>query len=110
MKATPEAPPGVVSTASCATSPVSNTSSQPTKDAPRSASSRRPASSRTRANIEYVGAKAVDLLTPEGRNLYSEQRFKGDIDLSALEHLIEAEGAQKIPFCMITVPTIPAGD
>ncbi len=51
----------------------------------------------TRANIEYVGAKAVDLLTREGRNLYSEQRFKGDIDLFELERLIEAEGAQKIP-------------
>ncbi|MGA9599611.1 MAG: tryptophanase [Methylocystis sp.] len=63
----------------------------------------------TRANIEYVGAKAVDLLTREGRNLYSEQRFKGDIDLSELERLIEAEGAQKIPFCMITITNNTGG-
>src|SRR5208283_1833296 len=63
----------------------------------------------TRANIEYVGAKAVDLLTPEGRNLYSEQRFKGDIDLFELERLIEAEGAQKIPFCMITITNNTGG-
>jgi len=63
----------------------------------------------TRANIEYVGAKAVDLLTPEGRDLYSEQRFKGDIDLAVLERLIEAEGAQKIPFCMITVTNNSGG-
>ena len=63
----------------------------------------------TRANIEYVGAKAIDLLTREGRNLYSEQRFKGDIDLAALERLIEAEGARKIPFCMITVTNNTGG-
>jgi tryptophanase len=63
----------------------------------------------TRANIEYVGARAVDLLTREGRDLYSEQRFKGDIDLVALERLIEAEGAQKIPFCMITVTNNAGG-
>ncbi|ARN83754.1 tryptophanase [Methylocystis bryophila] len=63
----------------------------------------------TRANIEYVGAQAVDLLTREGRDLYSEQRFKGDIDLFALERLIETEGAQKIPFCMITVTNNSGG-
>ncbi len=63
----------------------------------------------TRANIEYVGAKAVDLLTAEGRNLQSEQRFKGDIDLFALERLIELEGAAKIPFCMITVTNNSGG-
>jgi tyrosine phenol-lyase len=63
----------------------------------------------TRANIEYAGAKAVDLLTPDGRNLYSEQRFKGDIDLVALERLIENEGAQNIPFCMITVTNNSGG-
>ncbi len=57
----------------------------------------------TRANIEYVGARAVDLLAPEGRDLYSDKRFKGNIDLSGLERLIETEGANNIPFCMITV-------
>ena len=57
----------------------------------------------TRANIEYVGARAVDLLAPAGRDLYSNKRFKGNMDLSALERLIETEGAKNIPFCMITV-------
>ena len=37
----------------------------------------------TRANIEYVGAKAIDLLTPEGRDLYSERRFKGNMDIAS---------------------------
>jgi hypothetical protein len=35
----------------------------------------------TRANIEYVGAQAVDLLTPEGQDIYSERRFKGNMDI-----------------------------
>jgi len=63
----------------------------------------------TRANIEYVGAKAIDLLTPAGRDLRSERRFKGDIDLAALERLIQIEGAEKIPFCMITVTNNSGG-
>jgi tryptophanase len=63
----------------------------------------------TRANIEYVGASAVDLLTAEGRDLYSEQRFKGNIDLRALERLIDSEGAENIPFCMITVTNNTGG-
>ena len=63
----------------------------------------------TRANIEYVGANAVDLLTREGRDLHSERRFKGDIDLVALERVIELEGAKNIPFCMITVTNNSGG-
>jgi tyrosine phenol-lyase len=63
----------------------------------------------TRANIEYAGAKAIDLLSPESRDLYSERRFKGDIDLAALERLIETEGARNIPFCMITVTNNAGG-
>src|SRR3984893_16497097 len=34
----------------------------------------------TRANIEYAGAQAVDLLTPEGQDIYSETWFKGNMD------------------------------
>jgi tryptophanase len=63
----------------------------------------------TRANIEYVGAEAVDLLTEEGRDLYRDAPFKGDIDLMALERLIEATGVERIPFCMITVTNNAGG-
>ncbi len=63
----------------------------------------------TRANIEYVGAKAVDLLAPGGRDLYSDKRFKGNMDIFALERLIETEGANNIPFCMITVTNNAGG-
>jgi tryptophanase len=63
----------------------------------------------TRANIEYVGAQAVDLLTPEAQDIYSERRFKGNMDTGKLAHLIETEGAANIPFCMITVTNNTGG-
>ncbi|WOJ91090.1 tryptophanase [Methylocapsa polymorpha] len=63
----------------------------------------------TRANIEYVGAQAVDLLTPEGQDIYSDARFKGNMDVGKLERLIETKGAKAIPFCMITVTNNAGG-
>jgi tryptophanase len=62
-----------------------------------------------RANIEYSGAQAVDLLTPEGEDIYSETRFKGNMDIGKLAHIIETKGAANIPFCMITVTNNAAG-
>jgi tryptophanase len=56
----------------------------------------------TRANIEAVGARAVDLPTPESLDLGKEFPFKGNIDLAALESLLAAS-AEKIPLVMITV-------
>lgn len=63
----------------------------------------------TRANIEYVGATAVDLPCAAAADLYAETRFKGDIDLEALEALIAREGAERIPFCMITATNNAGG-
>lgn len=63
----------------------------------------------TRANIEYVGAQALDLPTPEGLEIYSSQPFKGNMDIGALENVIETEGANRIPMCMITVTNNAAG-
>lgn len=63
----------------------------------------------TRANIEFAGAKAVDLLTSEGKNPASTHPFKGNMDIAALEALIEAEGVENIPFCMITVTNNTGG-
>jgi tryptophanase len=63
----------------------------------------------TRANIEYVGAQAVDLLTPEGQDIYSERRFKGNMDIGRLETIIATKGAKNIPFCMITVTNNAGG-
>ncbi len=63
----------------------------------------------TRANFEYSGAQAVDLLTPEGEDIYSETRFKGNMDIGKLAHIIDTKGQGNIPFCMITVTNNAAG-
>jgi len=62
----------------------------------------------TRANIEYVGATALDLPSAKAADIHAETRFKGDIDLEALERVLEREG-KKIPFCMITATNNTGG-
>ena len=63
----------------------------------------------TRANIEYVGAKAIDLPTPESRDIYSDKRFKGNMDVARLRQTIQTTGAANIPFCMMTVTNNAGG-
>ena len=57
----------------------------------------------TRANIEFTGARAVDLPVPEAADTQVQLPFKGNMDAQALERLIEAEGAARIPLVMLTV-------
>jgi tyrosine phenol-lyase len=57
----------------------------------------------TRANIEFTGARAVDLPTPEAADTQARLDFKGNMDVRALERLIETEGAASIPLVMLTV-------
>jgi len=49
----------------------------------------------TRANVEFAGAEALDLLTAEGRQPGLEHPFKGNMDVDALERLIEQAGASE---------------
>src|SRR5713226_7912780 len=56
----------------------------------------------TRANIEFTGARAVDLPVPEAADTQLRLDFKGNMDVDALERLIESEGAQNIPLIMLT--------
>ena len=46
----------------------------------------------TRANIEFMGAKAVDLPVREAADTQARLPFKGNIDVDALEALIQREG------------------
>ena len=57
----------------------------------------------TRANIEFVGAEAVDLPIPEGRQPSLQHPFKGNMDVGALEELIGRVGRERIPLAMLTV-------
>src|SRR3954470_11534657 len=43
----------------------------------------------TRANVEFTGAEAVDLVIEEGKQPASTHPFKGNMDVSALEALIQ---------------------
>jgi len=56
----------------------------------------------TRANIEHSGCATVDLLTPEGQDPNSDAPFKGNMDLDALEKLLN-ERADDVPFVMVTI-------
>lgn len=63
----------------------------------------------TRANIEYSGAVAVDLLNTVGKQPSVRADFKGNMDVEALEELIKQEGHQNIPLVMITVTNNSGG-
>jgi tyrosine phenol-lyase len=63
----------------------------------------------TRANIESNGATALDLPCPEAGDTQSRLPFKGNIDVAALEALIEREGSERIPLVMVTVTNNSGG-
>ncbi len=63
----------------------------------------------TRANIEFVGAKAVNLLTDEGLDPSTIAPFKGNMDIEKLEKCIKEHGSNTNPFAMITVTNNTGG-
>ncbi|HUI55423.1 MAG TPA: tryptophanase [Bryobacteraceae bacterium] len=63
----------------------------------------------TRANIEFTGARAVDLPIPAAADTQARVDFKGNMDVNALESLIAAEGASNIPLVMMTVTNNSGG-
>lgn len=63
----------------------------------------------TRANIEFTGAKAVNLLCEEGLQPALKHPFKGNMDLKKLRAFIEEHGRENIPFGMLTVTNNTGG-
>jgi tryptophanase len=63
----------------------------------------------TRANVEYQGAEARDMVIPEGRDPAVDHPFKGNMDLGVLEQTIAEVGADRIPLVMVTVTNNSGG-
>ncbi len=63
----------------------------------------------TRANIEFVGAEAVDLPVAEGKQPALVHPFKGNMDVAALEELIQRVGRERIPLAMLTITNNSGG-
>jgi tryptophanase len=62
----------------------------------------------TRANVEFTGAEAVDLVIAEGRDPAVIHPFKGNVDVPALERLL-AERAADVPVVFVTVTNNSGG-
>jgi tryptophanase len=63
----------------------------------------------TRANVEYRGAEAKDLVIADGTDPAARLPFKGNMDVDALVALIEARGVDSIPLVMLTVTNNSGG-
>jgi tryptophanase len=62
----------------------------------------------TRANVEYTGTEAVDLVIAEGRDPAVVHPFKGNMDLEALEALL-SERAKDVPVVFVTITNNSGG-
>jgi tryptophanase len=60
----------------------------------------------TRANVEFAGAEAVDLVIAEGRVPATEHPFKGNMDLAALERVLTESD---VPCVVVTVTNNSGG-
>ncbi len=63
----------------------------------------------TRANVEYTGAEARDLVVPEGLDPSCVLPFKGNMDLDALARFLDEVPAERIPLGMTTITNNASG-
>ncbi len=63
----------------------------------------------TRANIEFMGCEAHDLLVEIGKHPEKRADFKGNMDVDQLVKFINEKGAGNIPLVMLTVTNNSGG-
>jgi len=63
----------------------------------------------TRANVEFAGGEALDLVIPEGLSPSSRHPFKGNIDLVRLEQLLAARGPAGVALVLLTLTNNAGG-
>jgi len=63
----------------------------------------------TRANIEFNGGEALDIVIEEGKHPDMIHPFKGNMDTKKLEELIKERGVENIPICMMTITNNAGG-
>ena len=57
----------------------------------------------TRGNVERLGAQALDLPCPEAADLDSQEPFKGNIDLAALERTLSGPDGDRVGLVLMTI-------
>lgn len=63
----------------------------------------------TRANIEFTGAKAIDVMPDNSKDPELYLPFKGNIDLEKLENLIKNTGSENVGAVIMTVTNNSSG-
>lgn len=63
----------------------------------------------TRANIEFNGAEAIDIPTPQAKDRNSTFPFKGNMDVARLDELVNKHGAANIGAVILTVTNNSGG-
>jgi tryptophanase len=63
----------------------------------------------TRANVEFAGAEARDLVCVEGRDLALEAPFKGNMDVDGLVRTLRDLGPERVPLVMVTITNNSGG-
>jgi tryptophanase len=62
----------------------------------------------TRANVEFAGAAAIDLLIPEGHDPSSPHAFKGNMDVGRLDDFLRTQSGS-VPVVFVTITNNSGG-